>query len=104
MTREGTVRTHVVLPAELVRRIDQLVGKRKRSAFIEDAVEGRVNRERLRKALEKTAGALKGKLPPEWETPEKAHDWVRKIRAASDERLKRIWGSDDVPPGHDGPH
>jgi len=93
-----------VLPAELVRQIDELVGKRKRSAFIEDAVEGRVKRERLRKALEKTAGALKGRLPPEWETPEKAHDWVRKLRAASDERLKRIWGSDDVPSGHNGPH
>lgn len=104
MTRDGTVRTHVVLPAELVRQIDELVGKRRRSAFIEDAVGERMKRERLRKALEKSAGALKGKLPPEWETPEKAHDWVRKLRAASDERLKRIWGSDDVPLGHDGPH
>jgi predicted transcriptional regulator len=104
MGREGTVRTHVVLPAALLHRIDQLVGKRKRSAFIEEAVEERVMRERQRNALEKTAGALKGKLPPEWETPEKAHDWVRRLRATSDERLKRIWGSDDVPPGHDSPH
>lgn len=104
MAREGTVRTHVVLPVELVRKIDELVGKRKRSAFIEDAVERRVRREQLAKALSKTAGALKGKLPPEWETPEKAYDWVRGLRAASDERLKRIWGSDDVPPGHDSPH
>jgi Arc/MetJ-type ribon-helix-helix transcriptional regulator len=103
MTREGTVRTHVVLPAELVHQIDELVGKRKRSAFIEDAVEERIKRERLRKALATTAGMLKDDYPPEWETPEKTREWLREIRASGEERLRRIWGHDDVPPGHDGP-
>ena len=103
MAREGTVRTHVVLPVDLVHQIDQLVGKRKRSAFIEDAVEARLRRERLRRALERTAGALKGALPPEWETPEKTREWVRELRASGEERLKRIWGDDNLPSGHDGP-
>lgn len=102
--RDGTIRTHVVLPAELVRQIDHLVGKRKRSAFIEDAAEDRVRRERLRRALDKTAGVLKGKLPPEWETPETTRQWVRTIRASGEERLKRIWDNDDVSARHDGPH
>ena len=103
MTRDGTVRTHVVLPAALLHRIDQLVGKRKRSAFIEEAVEERVKRERLRKALATTAAMLKDDYPPEWETPEKTREWLREIRASGEERLRRIWGHDDVPPGHDGP-
>ena len=103
MTRDGTVRTPVVLPAELVRQIDELVGKRKRSAFIEDAVEERMKRERLRKALATTAAMLKDDYPPEWETPEKTREWLREIRASGEERLRRIWGHDDVPPGHDGP-
>jgi Arc/MetJ-type ribon-helix-helix transcriptional regulator len=103
MTRDGTVRTHVVLPAELVRQIDELVGKRRRSAFIEDAVGERMKRERLRKALAATAGMLRDDYPPEWETPDTTREWLRKIRASGEERLERIWGHDDVPPGHDGP-
>ena len=103
MTRDGTVRTHVVLPAELVHQIDELVGKRRRSAFIEDAVGERVKRERLRKALATTAGILRDHYPPEWETPETTREWLREIRASGEERLRRIWGNDDVPPGHDGP-
>lgn len=104
MTRDGTVRTHVVLPAELVRQIDELVGKRKRSAFIEDAVEERVTRQRLRMALATTAGMLRDDYPPEWETPDTTREWLRKIRASGEKRLQRIWGHDDVPPRHDGPH
>jgi Arc/MetJ-type ribon-helix-helix transcriptional regulator len=103
MTRDGTVRTHVVLPAKLVRQIDELVGRRKRSAFIEDAVGERMKRERLRKALERTAGMLRDDYPPEWESPDTTREWLREIRASGEERLRRIWGNDDVPPGHDRP-
>jgi len=103
MTRDGTVRTHVVLPAELVRQIDELVGRRKRSAFIEDAVGERMKRERLRKALATTAGMLRDDYPPEWESPDTTREWLREIRASGEERLRRIWGNDDVPPGHDRP-
>ena len=92
-----------MLPAALLQRIDQLVGKRKRSAFIEEAVEERVMRERLRKALRATAGMLREDYPPEWETPETTREWLGEIRASGEERLKRIWGDDDVPPGHHRP-
>jgi Arc/MetJ-type ribon-helix-helix transcriptional regulator len=104
MVREGTVRTHVVLPAELVRQIDQLVGKRKRSAFIEDAVEERVKRERLRRALEATAGALKGKLPPEWEGPGGAAEWVHRNRQQDRRNPIRTVEYGDLRTGHDRPH
>lgn len=104
MVREGTVRTHVVLPAELVRQIDELVGKRKRSAFIEDAVGERMKRERLRKALKATAGALKGKLPPEWEKPGGAAEWVHRSR--QQDRRNPVQGLEhgDLPTGHHRPH
>ena len=94
MPTEDKVRIHVVLSAELVRHIDELVGKGRRSAFIRDALAERMKRERLRGALDATAGALKGRLPPEWEEPGGAAKWVRKSRAGDDERLRRIWGSD----------
>ena len=102
MVREGAVRTHVVLSAELVRQIDELVGKRKRSAFIEDAVGARVKRERLRKALRATAGMLREDYPPEWETPETTRKWLEEIRASGEERMKQLWGDDDLPSGHHG--
>ena len=106
MVREGAVRTHVVLSAELVRQIDGLVGKRKRSAFIEEAVEERVKRERLLKALEATAGALKGKLPPEWEEPGGAAEWVHRIRQQDRRNLIHIQKTEhgDLRTGHDRPH
>jgi len=104
MTREGTVRTHVVLPAELVRRIDELVGQRKRSAFIEDAVAERVKRERLRKALKATAGALKGKLPPEWEEPGGAAEWVHRNRQQDRRNAIRTVEHGELRAGHDRPH
>jgi Arc/MetJ-type ribon-helix-helix transcriptional regulator len=104
MTRDGTVRTHVVLPAELVRQIDDLVGKRKRSAFIEDAAEDRVKREQLRKALEATAGALKGKLPPEWEAPGGAAAWVHRNRQQDRRNAIQKMEHGDLRTGHDRSH
>jgi len=104
MVREGAVRTHVVLSAELVRQIDELVGKRKRSAFIEEAVEERVKRERLGRALEETVGALKGKLPPEWEEPGGAAEWVHRTRQQDRRNLVQQTEYGDLRTGHHRSH
>ena len=80
MTDE-TVRTHVILPKDLVEAIDRLVGRRKRSAFLAAAVEEKLNRERLGAALADAAGFLASDVHPEWETPEKVSIWVREMRA-----------------------
>lgn len=84
-----TVRTHVVLPKELVEAVDDLVGQRKRSAFVADAIEEKVQRERLGRALKETAGILRGEDYPEWETPEMVSAWVRKLRAVDQEHTER---------------
>lgn len=77
---EKTIRTHVVLPKELVAEVDELVGQRKRSAYIAAAVEARVAHDRFGKALKEAAGALANGGPPEWSTPEGTSAWVRKLR------------------------
>ncbi len=41
------MRTHVILPDDLVEGVDKLVGKRKRSRFVEEAVLEKLKRERL---------------------------------------------------------
>jgi predicted transcriptional regulator len=88
-----TVRTHVVLPKKLVSELDKLVGARRRSRFVEEAIAEKLARERQARAFEDTSGVLKGKDYPEWETPEKVSDWVRRMRAvdnaATERKLRR---------------
>jgi metal-responsive CopG/Arc/MetJ family transcriptional regulator len=75
------MRTHVVLPEELVERIDVRIGKRRRSHFIEEAIEEKLARMDQAKALKKLIGILKdGNVPEYWSTPEKTSEWVHNLR------------------------
>ncbi len=89
------MRTHVVLPDDMVEAVDRLVGKRRRSAFISEAVAERLRREGLLRALEETAGVLSAEDHPEWADSRKVAAWVRKIRRRSGRRLKSLY--DDIP-------
>jgi hypothetical protein len=83
---EETIRTHVVLPRSLVEAVDRLVGRRKRSAFLAEAVEEKLARDRLGHALEATAGFLDRDSHPEWATPEDVSVWVRELRSIDRDR------------------
>jgi metal-responsive CopG/Arc/MetJ family transcriptional regulator len=86
------MRTHVVLPDELVREIDELVGPRKRSEFLEKAAQELIKRERHKWLLTNGAGILKGKTGYEhWETPEKTSEWIEALRRVDMERSAEIW-------------
>jgi predicted transcriptional regulator len=76
-----SVRAHVLIPKELIEAVDQLVGQRKRSAFFVEAVEEKLERERLGQSLVATAGVLADDERPEWSTPERVSEWVRELRA-----------------------
>ena len=82
------MRRHVVLPDDLVKAVDALAGKGKRSRFIEDAVREKLRTEALLVALQETAGMLSADEHPEWATPEKVASWVRESRQQSDRRLE----------------
>lgn len=71
-------RTNVTLQEELLREVDELAGPRGRSQFVADAVTWKVKRERLRKALDETRGALVG--TPGYMTPEESYRWIRSMR------------------------
>ena len=77
------MRTHVILPEEMVRQIDELVGTRKRSRFVEEAVGEKLRHEALLAALEDTAGMVSAEDQPEWATPEKTLAWIRRLRRES---------------------
>jgi metal-responsive CopG/Arc/MetJ family transcriptional regulator len=71
-------RTNVTIPAELLAQVDELAGPRGRSAFVADAIEARVKRERLRRALDAAEGIYVG-TPFEMSADE-AYRWVRDLR------------------------
>jgi predicted transcriptional regulator len=83
------VRTHVLLPMELVEEVDRVAGARRRSRFVEEAIRQHLRREALSTALRETAGALRDDDYPAWDGPEKASAWVRDGRKADEARLSR---------------
>lgn len=82
-TPRRLARTNVTLPADLLREVDELAGPRGRSQFVAEAVTAKVKRERLRRAIDATAGALVGK--PGWMTPDESYRWVRSMREEVEE-------------------
>lgn len=82
------MRTHVVLPESMVREVDELVGKRKRSKFVEEAVREKLRRQALLVALADTAGMVSAEDQPEWATPEKTLAWIRKLRREGDQPVE----------------
>jgi metal-responsive CopG/Arc/MetJ family transcriptional regulator len=74
------MRAHIVLPDDLVTEMDRLVGKRRRSRFVAEAVRERLRKEGLLQAIRDGAGAIDLNEHPEWATPEKVTDWVRSLR------------------------
>lgn len=74
------VRTNLSLPRELVLEVDRFAGPRGRSRYVAEALEARLRRDRLRDAIDRTAGAWSVKDYPEFATSELVVDWVRARR------------------------
>ena len=73
-----TVRTNLLLPEELVAAVDEIAGPRGRSRYVAEALEAKVRRDRLRTAIDETAGAWKDhSLFP---TSESVVEWIREGR------------------------
>jgi metal-responsive CopG/Arc/MetJ family transcriptional regulator len=88
MARE-VMRTHVVIPKDVVESIDRTVGRRARSRFLAEAAEEKLARLRRLRAFERVAGSLRDVAIPGWETSESAAEWVSASRREDDERLRR---------------
>lgn len=71
-------RTNVTIPEALLREVDELAGPRGRGAFVADAIEARVKRERLRRALDAAQGIYQ--CTPFEMDADTAYRWVRDQR------------------------
>ncbi|MEO5923430.1 MAG: hypothetical protein ABIR70_06355 [Bryobacteraceae bacterium] len=80
----ATTRTHVVLPDELLKNIDELVGKRGRSAFLAEIAAKEVKRRRLLALLSDPEPVWKSEDHPELKHGAAA--WVRKMRREDEQR------------------
>ena len=74
------MRTHVVMPDELVTAIDQAVGQRGRSRFFEEAAREKLARLALAAALKETFGLASGSEYAHWKDRRASSQWVRRTR------------------------
>jgi hypothetical protein len=79
-----TKRAHILLPQDLVREIDSIVGPRGRSAFLVETAREAVRRRKLLRFLESDTPGWKDADHPELSGGSGA--WVRQLRKESDRR------------------
>jgi hypothetical protein len=87
----ATLRTHIVLPAELAKEIDKLAGPRGRSAFLVELAAKEVKRRNLLAFLQSDEPAWRDENHPELVELGTA-EWVRSLR---DEPSIRLSGRDE---------
>jgi len=81
----STRRAHILIPADLLREIDAIVGPRGRSAFLLETAKEEVRRRKLLSFLENEVPAWQERDHPELKGD--AASWVRKLRAESERGL-----------------
>jgi hypothetical protein len=73
--------TRITLSSNLLREIDERVGREGRNQFIQSAVAEKLNRLRRVEAFERVVGSIPDGVVPEWDTPESTEAWIRALRA-----------------------
>lgn len=79
-------RAHVLLPEDLLREIDALVGPRGRSSFLVETARNEVRRQKLLQFLESKDPAWRDTNKDHPELAQGAGAWVRKLRRESETR------------------
>ena len=72
-------RTNLTLPQDLVREVDEVAGPRGRSRYVAEAVTQRLKRDRLRRAVDASAGVFRG--TPQEQSREQTSAWIDQLRA-----------------------
>jgi len=80
-------RTHILLPQDLLREIDAIVGKRGRSSFLVETAREAVRRRKLLHFLGDDTPAWNDSVHPE--LAEGSALWVRKLRQESESRSEK---------------
>jgi hypothetical protein len=82
-------RAHVIIEEDIVKEIDRLVGKKKRSSFISGAAKKELKRVKQLSLINKLKGAWKDEDHPELSGKEGTYKWVRKLRDEDEKILRK---------------
>lgn len=82
-------RAHVVVDEAILKEIDRLAGKKKRSSFIEDAAKKELQRLKQLSLLRKLKGSWADEDHPEMKGKAGTFKWVRNLRREDDNTLRR---------------
>ncbi len=83
-------KAHLVIPHEILLEVDRIAGKRRRSLFITEATQEKLEKERFLRILDKTKGAWADKNHPELRTDRDMERYVREKRKSYRKRMKGI--------------
>ena len=80
-------RAHVVVDESILKEIDRLAGKKKRSSFIEDAAKKELQRLNQLSLLRRLKGAWRDEDHPDMQGKGGTYKWVRKLRREEEKTL-----------------
>jgi len=83
-------KAHLVFPLDVLKEVDQIAGKRKRSLFIVKATQEKLERERFLRTLDETKGAWTDKHHAELRTGRDMEQYLGQKKSSYLKRLKRI--------------
>ena len=83
---ETRKRTHVIVPEELIKEIDRLSGRRKRSQFITEAIKREIQRLNYITAVRDTSGTWESNNHPE--LVKSSESWIKSLRETDKKRLE----------------
>jgi hypothetical protein len=84
------VRINVLIPVEFAEEISKSVGSRKRSSFLVEASQEKLERIRQAEALREAFGSWSDELHPELKTQKDIDKWVRSLRQSDSDRMKGL--------------
>jgi hypothetical protein len=82
-------RAHVIVEEDLLKEIDRLVGKKKRSSFISDAAKKELLRLNQLALLGKLKGVWKDEDHADMRGKDGTYKWVRKLRREDEKALRK---------------
>ncbi len=83
-------KAHLVFPQHILEEVDQIAGKRKRSLFIVQATQEKLQKERFLKTLDETKGAWSDKHHAELISERDMERYLKEKRSSFRKRIKRI--------------
>ncbi|MEW6409204.1 MAG: hypothetical protein AB1488_03710 [Nitrospirota bacterium] len=86
-----SVRTkaHVIIEKDIVKEIDRLVGKKKRSSFVSEATKKELKRLKQFSLIKRFKGAWRDEDHPEMTGRDGTYKWVRKLRSEDEKVLRK---------------